>query len=157
MTMGSSGITVVLAVTETSTEKAASVDFLQTLIDIKRERTHNDRSASMGYTFYREDVEKQLAAYDGKTIIVNGRIKKILPDEEAVGEPGVHFKLTPEDADAFARLLDSIERRVNNNTPAATIFLDEYSAAAYSGDKPFEEVLKIVQSKMSIYLSEQQG
>lgn len=155
MTMGSSGITVVLAVTETSTEKAASVDFLQTLIDIKRERTHNDRSASMGYTFYREDVEKQLAAYDGKTIIVNGRIKKILPDEEAVGEPGVHFKLTPEDADAFARLLDSIERRVNNNTPAATIFLDEYYAATYSGDKPFEEVLKIVQSKMSIYLSEQ--
>lgn len=155
MSMGSSGITVVLAVTETSTEKAASVDFLQTLIDIKRERTHNDRSASMGYTFYREDIEKQLAAYDGKTIIVNGRIKKILPDEEAVGEPGVHFKLTPEDADAFARLLDSIERRVNNNTPAATIFLDEYYAAAYSGDKPFEEVLKIVQSKMSIYLSEQ--
>ena len=157
MTMGSSGITVVLAVTETSTEKAASVDFLQTLIDIKRERTHNDRSASMGYTFYREDVEKQLAAYDSKTIIVNGRIKKILPDEEAVGEPGVHFKLTPEDADAFARLLDSIERRVNNNTPAATIFLDEYYAAAYNGDKPFEEVLKIVQSKMSIYLSEQQS
>ncbi len=156
MSMGSSGITLVLAITETSTEKAACIDFLQTLIDLKRERSHNARS-SMEYTFYREDIEKQLAAYDGKTIIVNGRVTSILPDEEAVGKPGMHYKLTPEDADAFCTLLDSIERRINNNTPAAAIFLDEYYAAAYAGDKPFDEVLKIVQSKMSIYLSEQFG
>jgi hypothetical protein len=97
-------------------------------------------------------MDNHLAAYDGKTIIVNGRSTKILDDEKAVGEPGVHFKLTREDADAFAALLDSIERRVDDNTPAAAVFWNEYWA---DPEKPFDEFLKIVQSKMSIYLSEQ--
>jgi len=152
LSMGSGIIYALLAITEVSEEKAACVDFLQTMVDIKREQTYKDLMASSGYTFYREDIDHQLTAFDGKTIIVNGRSTKILDDEKAVGEPGVHFKLTREDADAFAALLDSIERRVDNNTPAAAIFWNEYWA---DPQKPFDEFLKIVQSKMSIYLSEQ--
>ena len=64
----------------------------------------------------------------------------------------MHFKLTREDADAFAALLDSIERRVDDNTPAAAVFWNEYWS---DPEKPFDEFLKIIQSKMSIYLSEQ--
>ena len=99
-----------------------------------------------------KQLNESIAAYDGKTIIVNGRSTNILDDEEAVGEPGVHFKLTRADADAFAAMLDSIERRVDDNTPAAAVFWNEYWA---DPEKPFDEFLKIVQSKMSIYLSEQ--
>ncbi len=154
MSMGSGIVPAVLAITEVSDEKAACVDFLQTMVDIKRERTYNSTLSSGGYTFYREDITKQLAAYEGKTIIINGRSRKILDDETAVGEPGVHFKLTQADADAFCALLDSIERRVDDNTPAATIFWEEYWADM---TKPFDEFLKIVQSKISIYLSEQAG
>ena len=100
-----------------------------------------------------KELSKNVAAYDGKTIIVNGRSTKILDDEKAVGEPGVHFKLTREDADAFAALLDSIERRVDDNTPAAAVFWNEYWS---DPEKPFDEFLKFIQSKMSIYLCEQQ-
>lgn len=124
------------------------------MVNLKREQTYDHLMASSGYTFYREDIDNQLAAYDGKTIIVNGRSTKILDDEQAVGEPGVHFKLTREDADAFCAMLDSIERRVDDNTPAATIFWEEYWA---DPQKSFDEFLKIVQSKISIYLSEQAG
>ena len=152
MSMGSAIVYALLAITEVSEEKAACVDFLQTMVDIKRGQTYKQHLSSSGYTFYREDIEKQLAAYDGKTIIVNGRLTNILDDEEAVGEPGVHFKLTRADADAFAAMLDSIERRVDDNTPAAAVFWNEYWS---DPEKPFDEFLKIVQSKMSIYLSEQ--
>lgn len=152
MSMGSGIIYALLAVTEVSEEKAACVDFLQTMVDLKRGQTYNDLMSNSGYTFYREDIDNQLAAYDGKTIIVNGRSPKILDDEKAVGEPGVHIKLTREDADAFAALLDSIERRVDDNTPAAAVFWNEYWS---DPEKPFDEFLKIIQSKMSIYLSEQ--
>ncbi len=152
MTMGPDIIWAVMAITEVSDEKAACVDLLQILIDQKREKTYGGSFSSAGYTFYREDIEEQLAGYEEKTIVVNGRSTKILDDEKAVGEPGVHIKITREDADAFLTLLDSIERRVDDNTPAASIFWNEYWADT---SKPFDEVLKIVQSKMSIYLSEQ--
>ena len=152
VSMGNAIVHALLAITEVSEEKAACVDFLQTMVDIKRGQTYKQHLSSSGYTFYREDIEKQLAAYDGKTIIVNGRLTNILDDEEAVGEPGVHFKLTRADADAFAAMLDSVERRVDDNTPAAAVFWNEYWS---DPEKPFDEFLKIVQSKMSIYLSEQ--
>ena len=141
-----------LAITETSTEKAACVDFLQTLIDIKREQTRQNFGSVTGYTFYHEDIARQLADYDGITIVVNGNYQSYVPDAEADTLPGVKFKITQEDADKFASILDSIERRINENTQASVIFWDEYYAMA---DRPFDEFLKIVQSKISIYLSEQ--
>lgn len=141
-----------LAITETSTEKAACVDFLQTLIDIKREQTCQNLGSVTGYTFYHEDIERQLADYDGITIVVNGNYQSYVPDAEADTLPGVKFKITQEDADKFASMLDSIERRINENKQPSVIFWDEYYAMI---DRPFDEFLKIVQSKISIYLSEQ--
>ena len=149
--MGDAILTNYLAITEASAEKAACVDLLQMLIDEKRGRTF-DRLLSPGSTFYREDIEQQLAFYDGITVVINGRSLSPVSDEEAVGMPGTHIKLTEEDAAAYADYLDSISLRVNNNTQAASIFWEEYYADL---EKPFEERLEIIQSKVSIYLSEQ--
>lgn len=150
--MGDAILSNYLAITETSDEKAACVELLQMLIDEKRGRTFDMLLNSAGSTFYREDIEQQLAFYDGITVVINGRSLSPVSDEEAVGQPGIHIKLTEEDAAAYTAYLDSISLRVNNNTQAASIFWEEYYADL---EKPFEERLEIIQSKVSIYLSEQ--
>ncbi len=139
------------AVTEPSAHKALCVDFLQIYIDNKRDNQLMDYSSG-GATYYHADIADQLAFYEGKTIVVNGRSRQIVEDAKAQDLPGVHIKLTAEDAEGYLYYLDSIERRIDGNTQPASIFDSEY----WNDDgKPLDEKLKLIQSKVSIYLSEQ--
>ncbi len=139
------------AITEPSRHKAVCVDFLQNYIDIKRNSQLKAHSSG-GSTYYRDDIADQLAFYEGKTIVVNDRSSSVVEDAEAVGLPGVHIKITAEDAEGYLYYLDSIERRIDGNTQPAAIFDSEY----WNDDgKPLDEKLKLIQSKVSIYLSEQ--
>lgn len=142
---------VYFAITETSDAKAACADVLQNIIDIKRAKTIGS-IRSGGYTYYSSDIDEQLAYFEGKTIIVNGKQSNIYTDEEAVGVPGTHIKLTKEDAEKFRSYLDSIVRRIDNNTVWADIYYNEY----FSGiERDWNTLLDVVQSRVSIYLSEQ--
>lgn len=140
------------AVTEPCAHKAACADFLQCIIDIKRSRC-TYRFLSGGYTFYNTDIEDQLAACEGKTFIFDGFGMRVVDDAEAAGENGMHIKLTEADADAYRTYLNSIVRRIDNNTTWAEIFYDEYYE---NTERSFDQTLEIVQSRVSICLSEQE-
>ncbi len=139
------------AITEPSEYKAVCVDFLQDYIDLKRGSQLQEHSAG-GATYYRSDIADQLAFYEGKTIVVNDRSSRVVEDAKAEGLPGIHIKITEQDAEGYLYYLDSIERRIDGNTQPAMIFDSEY----WNDDgKPLAEKLKLIQSKVSIYLSEQ--
>jgi len=108
-----------------------------------------------GYTFYAEQITEQLAQFDGKTVVAdNGQFYLYENGDPALETvAGVRVTITEEDAAAYTAYLNSIQRRVNQNSPAQDLFWNEYWSMR---DRPTEELLRIVQSKISIYLSEQQ-
>ncbi len=111
-------------------------------------------AGGVGQTYYAQDVMDELAFFEGKTLVYEDNAYFIYADDDPAlaTAPGWHFKITEGAADAFVSYLDSITRRVNYGSPVATIFREEYRAMA---DRPIADRLKIIQSKVSIYLSEQ--
>lgn len=102
--------------------------------------------------YYRSDIEQQLAAYDGMTIVQQDRIIDVVTDEEAESMTCVKLKITREWADAFCAMLDSVTTRIVDTRTPEAIFYEELRA---NPDRSIEESLKIADSRVSIYLSEQ--
>ena len=77
----------------------------------------------------------ELAFYRDKTLVYEDNAYYIYADDDpALADAvGTHFKITDAAADAFLSYLDSVTRRVNYGSPAATIFREEYRAMA---DRP---------------------
>ncbi|MBE6658540.1 MAG: extracellular solute-binding protein [Ruminococcaceae bacterium] len=151
------------AVTRTCAHSDAAVDFLQMLMEENKiVNTPLDAlywhrfDGGLGQTYDARDVMEELAFYEDKTLVYEDNAYYIYADDDpALAEAvGTHFKITDAAADAFISYLDSVTRRVNYGSPAATIFREEYRAMA---DRPIAERLKIIQSKVSLYLSEQFG
>lgn len=149
------------AITRACEHPDAAVDFLQMLMDANKiYNTPLDQlywhrfDGGLGQTYYAEDVREELTYYAGKTLVYEDNAYYIYADDDPAlaDAPGWHFKITDAAADAFVSYLDSITRRVNYGSPAASIFREEYRVMA---DRPIGDRLKIIQSKVSIYLSEQ--
>ena len=112
-------------------------------------------SGVFGYTFYAEQITEQLAEFSGRTIVADNGAFYLYENGDPALETaaGIRVKITEEDAAAYTAYLNSIQSRVNQSSPAQDLFWDEYWSMR---DRPAEELLRIVQSKISIYLSEQQ-
>jgi len=152
------------AITTTCRDTAAAAAFLQMLMERQYVQPIDMQEVSMrggyfsgvfGYTFYAEQITEQLAQFDGKTVVAdNGQFYLYENGDPALETvAGVRVTITEEDAAAYTAYLNSIQRRVNQNSPAQDLFWNEYWSMR---DRPTEELLRIVQSKISIYLSEQQ-
>lgn len=149
------------AIAEQSVHKDFAVDFLQYMMELSTLNTsstdnmQSDRyySPPLGTTFYKGDIDAQLAMFEGKTLVVNGALVAVYDDgdPEIATADGYALKLTRELADDFGTFLDSITRRVNSASPVARIFSDEYWSMQ---ERPIEAILDSVQSKASIYLAE---
>ena len=98
------------------------------------------------------DIDAALALYADQTYIENGANSGWLHDSQAAEKPGLHYKLTDEDGASFGAFLDSIDARVQTDTPAADIFWKEFYDR---GTRSWEDVMTAAQSRMGIYLSEQ--
>lgn len=148
------------AIMETSSHKDIAVDFLHTLIQrnspgFNHTGTEDDiLSMCYGYTFYKSDIYKQVDFFKDKTVVINGTILSVYDDNDPAlsKAEGFHLKLTQDHANSMCTFLNSITRRVNNASPVQKIFWEEYWAM---GDRPIETMLDYVQSKVSLYLSEQ--
>ena len=149
------------AVTTACKDPAAAVDFLSRLMEANKttytplENLYWNRfSGGVGQTYYAEDIMKELSFLADKTCVYEDNAYFIYADDDPALEnaAGTHFKITESAAQSFVSYLDSITRRVNYGSPAASIFLEEYRVMA---DRPIADRLKIIQSKVSIYLSEQ--
>ncbi len=150
----SSGGGVFFAVTAASEYKAECIDLLQSHINERRDGDSPEPLYDGGTIYYQADVEKQLAFFDGKTVVNENRISAVVTDEEAESMTGVKIKITREWADAYTAMLDSITRRTTGYRVPEQIFFEELRAQT---GKTTEEVLSAVQSRVSLYLSEQFG
>jgi multiple sugar transport system substrate-binding protein len=63
-------------------------------------------------------------------------------------------EISPEEYETAAALIQGATYRKNNESPAISIVKEEASAF-FAGDKSPEEVAKIIQNRVSIFLSEQ--
>ena len=151
------------AITTACQAPAAAVDFLSRLMEANQtsytpldELYWHRLSGGIGVTYTSDDVMDELAFFDGKTLVYEDNAYFIYADDDpALADAvGWHFKITEEMAQSFIAYLDSITRRVNYGSPAASMFREEYRVMA---DRPIADRLKIIQSKVSIYLSEQMG
>ena len=76
--------------------------------------------------------------------------------EERMTVEQEHFpEISPEEYKAAAELIQGAAYCADNESPAISIVKEE-AAAFFAGDKSAEEVAKIVQNRVSIYLAEQQ-
>ena len=139
------------AITATSEHKEECIKLLRAHLDVMI-NINGDLLPDYAMVYYRSDIDKQLAAYDGMTIVQEDRLILIVTDEKAETMPGVKLKITREWADAFCKMLDSVTTRIVSTRTPETIFYDELRQ---NPDRSLEETLKIVQSRVSIYLSEQ--
>ncbi len=151
------------AITTQCQDPSAAVDVLSRLMEANKpiytplENLYWNRFAGgIGQTYYADDILDELAFFDGKTCVYEDNTYFIYADDDPAlaDAPGTHFKINANAAQSFIAYLDSITRRVNYGTPAASIFREEYRTLS---DRPIAERLKIIQSKVSIYLSEQFG
>ena len=151
------------AITTRCQAPSAAVDVLSRLMEANKpiytplEQLYWNRFAGgVGQCYYADDIMDELAFFDGKTCVYEDNAYFIYADDDpALADvPGTHFKISESAAQSFLTYLNSITRRVNYGTPAASIFREEYRVLS---DRPIAERLKIIQSKVSIYLSEQFG
>ena len=139
------------AITAASEHKAECIKLLRAHLD-DMITINGDLLPDLAAVYYRQDIDKQLAAYDGMTIVQEDRSMWIVTDAEAETMPGVKLKITREWADAFCALLDSVTSRIVITRTPEAIFYEELRA---NPDRSVEESLKIADSRTSIYLSEQ--
>ena len=139
------------AVTNASEHKAECIKLLKATLDYHI-AINGDYLPDYAAVYYRGDIERQLAAYDGMTIVQQDRMLNVFTDEEAETMPGVKLKITREWADAFCEMLDSVTSRIVCTRTPEAIFYEELRT---NPDRSIEESLKIADSRTSIYLSEQ--
>jgi len=113
---------------------------------------HNAAQLYESTPLFSGDIDAALALYADQTFIENGENTGFVHDNFADAHPGLKYKLTEADADAFRAFLDAIDARVRTDTPAAEIFWEEFSDR---GNRSWEEVMTAAQSRCAIYLSEQ--
>ncbi len=141
------------AITEASEHKAECIRLLSAHLEVERHQ-HSEYLPYHIPVYYRRDIAEELALYDGMTLVQENRIADFYPDAEAETMPGVKVKFTQEWADAFCDLLDSVTTRIVSTRTPEAIFYEELRT---NPNRSTRETLDIVQSRVSIYLSEQFG
>ncbi|MDD4773729.1 MAG: extracellular solute-binding protein, partial [Eubacteriales bacterium] len=148
------------AITESGTEKEGAVSFLRYLLspesvinenrgmhDIPAVKTTlkawNESESKMYYYFYTDNINS-----------MSGDIKPIT--EEDAGSPGVCVAVDQALTDEVYAYLDSVQIIPAIPQIVADIVDEEMSAYLSSDNKTAEETAKIIQNRVSIYLSEQE-
>ena len=142
------GWNVYFAVTEASDQKEESVDFLKTLLDEFQDVQYNN------VAFYAEDVYDELLRYEGKTVALDSFGIRVYDDDSLPSTVVKHFKLTRQDADEYIAFLNSIDALIPTDSPIYEIYSEECGSLLQR--KP-EDTAKIIQSRVSIFLSEKFG
>lgn len=136
-----------LAVSSQSEHTAQIAQFFSLWFARSREQMYDQ------VLFTPDDINASLAMYADQTFIENGESTGFVNDVHADSYTGDKYKLTRADADALCAFLDAVDARVNTDAPAAKIFWEEFYNR---GSRSWDEVMDAAQSRMAIYLSEQQ-
>ena len=140
------------AVTAVSEHKEICIDLLGAHLDYMRHTASDNIGTGTGGVWYHDDVDDQLARFEGKTVVISGRHPTVVDDAEAEEMSGLQYKITQQWAESYRAYLDAVERRIDAFQMPEILFSEEFRL---NHDKSTEENLKIIQSRVSIYLSEQ--
>lgn len=135
------------SITQASEHKSIAIDFLEYIFVSMSDNNYN----SGNYAFYKQDIERQLQQYENQTFVFWEGKLAIYDDEDTENLPGTHFKLTKEDADEYSDFLNEIDAVLP--TDSAVYFIYEEECFSDKIHTP-EEIADIIQSRVSIYLSE---
>lgn len=136
------------AVTEGCEAKDTAFDFINYIYNSFGETDYNDGN----YAFFTQDIYRQADKYINKTFVVeNGQIRSY-EDNEIPADTSNHFKITDSTADEYIAFLNSIDAILPTDSPLYSIVQEEFYG--YENRKP-EETVKVIQSRASIYMSEQ--
>ena len=142
------GWNIYFAVTEASGRKTEAVDFLKTLLAEFQDAQYNS------VAFYPDDVYDELSRYEGKTVALESFGIRVYDDDSLPPTVVRHFKLTKQDAEEYIAYLNSIDALLPTDSPIYEIYSEECDSSL---PRSPEDTAKIIQSRVSIFLSENFG
>lgn len=114
---------------------------LYSVMSVNQNRTHTD-------------IVEQAKCFEGRTVVIDDKrgIEYIVYDSEAGDYDGIKFKITEKDAEEFINFLDSFDRIASTGNAVWEFYREEVSLSQVEHTP--EEIAGILQSRVSIYLSE---
>lgn len=145
------------AISEKSAYKQQAWEFVKQFILPENQMPGDDSDYYYGLPVYRPALEKLAEGLSERPYYINSETgEKVYYDntvyinnEEVVIEP-----MTREEADRWLNFIESVDKRANRTSDEVFNIVNEEAAAYFSGQKTVDEVAGIIQSRMSIYISE---
>ncbi len=136
-------------VTEACEDKAAAFGLLNEILAV-----YEDLYTDGSYAFFESDVRRQFEEYEDKTFVMEGNQFTSYDDgdEKLNGAKGI--KMTEADAQAYIDFLNSIDALLPTNTAIYAIYDEECWSQL---PRTPEEIADVIQSRVSILLSESYG
>ncbi len=140
---------VYFTVTEACEDKAVAFGLLNEIL-----AAYEDLYVDGNYAFFESDVRRQFERYAAKTFVMEGNRFTYYDDgdEKLNGAKGI--KMTEADAQAYIDFLNSIDALLPTNTAIYAIYDEECWSEL---PRTPEEVADVIQSRVSILLSESYG
>ena len=143
-------------IAEESVHKQAAWEFVRQFI-LPEQQMPKDGDYRNGLPVYKPALLEMASRMKEKPFYINSESGEkmyyddivIISGEEIVVEPA-----TQEEAKDWLDFILSVDKRVSSAADTLQKIVDEEAAAYFNGQKSVEEVTKIVQSRMSIYISE---
>lgn len=136
------------AVTEGCEDKDTAFDFMNYIYNSFGETDYNDGN----YAFFTQDIYRQADKYINKTFVVENGYIRTYEDDTVPATASNHFKITDTTVDEYIAFLNAIDAVLPTDSPIYSIVQEEFYG--YENRKP-EETVKAIQSRASIYMSEQ--
>ena len=146
-----------LAIAERSENKQKAWEFVRQFILPEQQMAKMDESYHYGLPVYKEALNKLVSHMTEKPFYIDSETGEkvyydnivMINNEEVTIEPA-----TKEEADRWMNFILSVDKKADNDTQEMTKIVSEEAAAYFEGQKTVDDVAQIIQSRMSIYLSE---
>ena len=137
---------VFLSITESSQHKDEAFSFLNLLLSTFSNSSLNNVS------YFTDDIYNEYRELENKTIVITSTGASIYDDSDIPSNSVKTHKVTEIDAQEYIDYLNSITDLLPTDSPIYSIYKEECSALS---SRPVEKIANIIQSRVSIYLSEQ--
>ena len=103
-------------------------------------------------SYFTDDIYNEYSELEDKSIVITSTSALICDDSNLPTNPIKTYKITEQDVQEYIDYLNSISELLPTDSPIYSIYREECSALS---SKPIENIAKVIQSRVSIYLSEQ--
>lgn len=156
--MGSSVCAVgAFGISEKSVHKQTAWEFVrQFILPEQQMRKEDDRYFRYGLPVYKPALQEVASRMTEKPFYIDSEGKKMYYDNTVIinGQDIVVEPATQQEMKKWLDFILSVDKRANSAAENLLKIVNEEAAAYFDGQKSVEDVTKIIQSRMSIYISE---